>query len=57
VREARIELFEHEVACAAKRKRKHDFSSLGFFISFLGLCQKEKAPLWDLSNKIDSLNF
>jgi hypothetical protein len=23
----------------------------------LGLCQKEKALLWDFSNKFDSLNF
>jgi hypothetical protein len=34
LREARIELFEQEVACEAKRKREYEFSSLGFFVSF-----------------------
>ncbi|MFT6319362.1 MAG: hypothetical protein ACJAT4_000279 [Granulosicoccus sp.] len=41
-REARIELFEHEKACVAKRKRKYEFSSLGFFVSFWAYAKKKK---------------
>jgi hypothetical protein len=40
--EARIELFEYEVACEAKRKRKYEFSSLGFFVSFWAYAKKKK---------------
>jgi hypothetical protein len=42
VQEARIELFKHELACLAKRKRKHEFSSLGFFVSFWADAKKQK---------------
>ncbi len=55
--EARIELFEHEVACEAKRKRKYEFSSLGFFVSFWAYAKKKKYHFGGFSNKIDSLNF
>jgi hypothetical protein len=54
VREARIELFKYEKACVAKSKRKREFSSLGLFVSFW-TDAKKKAPLWDFSNKLDSL--
>jgi hypothetical protein len=57
VREARIELFEHEVACEAKEEKEIRVFKPRVFCFFLGLCQKEKAPLWDFSSKIDSLNF
>ena len=56
-RGARIELFEHEMACEAERRRKHEFSSLGFFVSFWAYAKKKNHYDGVSQTKNDLLNF
>jgi hypothetical protein len=57
VREARIKLFEHEKACVAKRKRKYEFSSLGFFVSFWAYAKKKNHHFGISQTKLIRLTF